>query len=96
MKHTQWRDNFRRVVAGRAVAYHRTGAGYEQDMPFEDVVGHGGFLTTVGGLPIWNEALPHEHNLLGLGFFPQGFTLVANANPPGALATNALEVMVGR
>ena len=44
----------------------------------------------------WNEALPNDPNLLGLGFFTQGFTLVANANPTGALATNALEVMVGR
>jgi len=60
MKHTQWRDNFRRVVAGRAVAYHRTDAGYEQDMPFEDVVGHGGLLTTVGDLQIWNDALAKQ------------------------------------
>jgi CubicO group peptidase (beta-lactamase class C family) len=60
MKHTQWRDNFRRVVADRAVAYHRTDGGYEQDMPFEDVVGHGGMLTTVGDLLIWNDALAHD------------------------------------
>ena len=60
MKHTQWRDNFRRIVSDRAVAYHLTDGGYEQDMPFEDVVGHGGLLTTVGDLLIWNDALAHD------------------------------------
>ena len=64
MTQTQWRDNFRRVVPGRAVAYSRTGAAYEQDMPFEDVYGHGGLLTTVGDLLVWNEAL--ARNLLGI------------------------------
>jgi len=57
MIHTQWRDNFRRVVPDRAVAYSRVDAGYEQDMPFEDVYGHGGLLSTVGDLLRWNEAL---------------------------------------
>lgn len=57
MTHTQWRDNFRRVVPDRAVAYSWADAGYEQDMPFENVYGHGGLLSTVGDLLIWNEAL---------------------------------------
>jgi len=57
MMHTQWRDNFRRVVPDRAVAYSRADAAYEQDMPFEDVIGHAGLLTTVGDLLVWNEAL---------------------------------------
>jgi CubicO group peptidase (beta-lactamase class C family) len=63
MARTQWRDNFRRVVPGRAVAYSTAGKGYEQDMPFEDVYGHGGLLTTVGDLLTWNDAL--TRNLLG-------------------------------
>jgi CubicO group peptidase (beta-lactamase class C family) len=57
MTHTQWRDNFRRIVPGRAPAYDRKGDRYEQDMPFEDVYGNGGLLTTVGDLQIWNHAL---------------------------------------
>jgi len=57
MTHTQWRDNFRRVVPGRAQAYDRKGDRYEQDMPFEDAYGNGGLLTTVGDLLIWNRAL---------------------------------------
>lgn len=57
MSHTSWRDNFRRVVSGRAVAYRRGSAGFAQEMPFEDTYGHGGLLTTVGDLLIWNDAL---------------------------------------
>jgi CubicO group peptidase (beta-lactamase class C family) len=57
LTHTQWRDDFRRVVKGRAIAYEATKDGYRQEMPFEDVYGNGGLLTTVGDLLIWNDAL---------------------------------------
>ncbi len=57
MTHTQWRDDFRRVVKSRSIAYEPSSDGYRQDMPFEDVYGNGGLLTTVGDLLIWNEAL---------------------------------------
>lgn len=56
MSHTQWRDDFSRVVKGRAIAYTRS-QGYRQLMPFEDAYGNGGLLTTVGDLLRWNEAL---------------------------------------
>lgn len=55
MTHTSWRDDFRRIVKGRAIAYEAVKNGYEQDMPFEDVYGNGGLLTTVGDLLRWNE-----------------------------------------
>jgi CubicO group peptidase (beta-lactamase class C family) len=57
MIHTQWRDDFRRVVKGRAIAYEAGKDGYRQEMPFEDAYGNGGLLTTVGDLLIWNTAL---------------------------------------
>lgn len=58
MSHTGWRDNFRRVVPGRAIAYELGGGGaWLQDMPFENTYGHGALLTTVGDLLIWNRAL---------------------------------------
>ncbi|HWF63883.1 MAG TPA: serine hydrolase domain-containing protein, partial [Rhizomicrobium sp.] len=57
MTHTSWRDDFRRVVPGRAIAYQREGQSYEQMMPFENAYGNGGLLTTVGDLLIWNRAL---------------------------------------
>ncbi len=55
MTHTSWRDDFRRIVKGRAIAYEEVQDTYRQDMPFEDVHGNGGLLTTVGDLLRWNE-----------------------------------------
>ncbi len=57
MTHTQWRDDFTRLVPGRAQAYSREDDGWHLDMPFESVVGPGGMLTTVGDWLTWNEAL---------------------------------------
>ncbi|MGO9063124.1 MAG: serine hydrolase [Myxococcaceae bacterium] len=57
MSHTQWRDDFRRVVKGRAIAYEAAKDGYRQRMPFEDAYGNGGLLTTVSDLLRWNDAL---------------------------------------
>jgi CubicO group peptidase (beta-lactamase class C family) len=57
MTHTQWRDDFTRLVKGRAIAYQLGEAGYHQQMPFENVYGHGALLTTVGDLLRWNDAL---------------------------------------
>ena len=48
--HTRWRDDFRAVVKGRAVAYDADSNGYHQFMPFENVIGSGGLLTTAGDL----------------------------------------------
>ncbi len=55
MTRTSWRDDFRRIVKGRAVAYGDTKGTYLQNMPFENVHGNGGLLTTVGDLLRWNE-----------------------------------------
>jgi CubicO group peptidase (beta-lactamase class C family) len=55
MTHTQWRDDFTRVVKNRAIAYTTQASGYAQEMPFENVHGNGGLLTTVGDLLRWNE-----------------------------------------
>lgn len=57
MTHTQWRDDFRRVVKNRAIAYEPGEHGSRQLMPFEDTYGHGALLTTVGDLLRWNQAL---------------------------------------
>jgi CubicO group peptidase (beta-lactamase class C family) len=51
---TQWRDNFRRIVPNRAIAYSKLGNEWRQDMPFEDIYGNGGLLSTVGDLLKWN------------------------------------------
>jgi CubicO group peptidase (beta-lactamase class C family) len=57
MTHTQWRDDHTRVVKGRALAYSFENGEYHTEMPFENVYGNGGLLTTVGDLLVWNENL---------------------------------------
>lgn len=51
MTRTEWRDDFNRIVPDRATAYRPDGrGGWSQLMPFEDVHGNGGLLTTVEDL----------------------------------------------
>ena len=57
MTHTSWRDDYTRLVPGRAVAYSSKSDGFHADMPFENIYGNGGLLTTVGDLLKWNEHL---------------------------------------
>ena len=54
MKHTQWRDNYKKIVPNRAIAYgkHLT---YFTEMPNEYVYGNGGLLTTAEDLLTWNN-----------------------------------------
>jgi YD repeat-containing protein len=81
MKGTQWRDDFERIVPGRATAYQRRAqGGYAQLMPFTNVYGNGGLLTTVGDLLIWNEALTR-------GTIPGGKPLVALLETRGRLTS---------
>lgn len=55
MTKTSWRDDFRRIVKGRAIAYALDRGVWEQEMPFENIHGNGGLLTTVGDLLKWND-----------------------------------------
>ena len=55
MTHTSWRDDYTQVLKGRAIAYTTRDGAYHTDMPFENVYGNGGLLTTVGDLLTWNE-----------------------------------------
>jgi len=58
MTRTQWRDDFRKIVPDRATAYGRRGDGpFYTNMPFTNVIGNGGLLTTVDDLLVWNENL---------------------------------------
>ncbi|HYH82172.1 MAG TPA: serine hydrolase domain-containing protein [Longimicrobium sp.] len=58
MTQTRWRDDYTRVVKGRAIAYEiGSDSAPRQQMPFENVHGNGGLLTTVGDLLKWNENL---------------------------------------
>lgn len=56
LTHTSWRDDHTRIVKGRAIAYAADNGGqFTIEMPFENVHGNGGLLTTVGDLLKWNE-----------------------------------------
>jgi CubicO group peptidase (beta-lactamase class C family) len=58
MTHTSWRDDHTRIVKNRAIAYDedtRHRGTFTTDMPFENVHGNGGLLTTVGDLLKWND-----------------------------------------
>ncbi len=55
MARTSWRDDYTRILKGRAVAYSSRDGVFHTDMPFENVYGNGGLLTTVGDLLKWNE-----------------------------------------
>jgi CubicO group peptidase (beta-lactamase class C family) len=58
MTKTEWRDDFTRIVKNRSIAYSRNRDGiWSMRMPFENVHGNGGLLTTVGDL------LRFTHNL---------------------------------
>jgi CubicO group peptidase (beta-lactamase class C family) len=55
MTRTSWRDDHTRIVKDRAIAYAPAGDTFRLNMPFENVHGNGGLLTTVGDLLKWNE-----------------------------------------
>jgi CubicO group peptidase (beta-lactamase class C family) len=58
MTNSSWRDDYQRIVPGRAQAYSRQGNGpWRLNMPFMNVYGNGGMLTTVGDWMKWNAML---------------------------------------
>lgn len=72
MTNTQWRDDFTRVVKNRATAYDgNPRTGFRMDMPFTNVHGNGGLLTTVGDMLKWNAFLDAPTAALGGASFVQ-------------------------
>jgi len=55
MKHTEWRNNFKKIVPNRAIAYSKNDSVYYTDMPNEFVYGNGGLLTTAEDLLTWTH-----------------------------------------
>jgi CubicO group peptidase (beta-lactamase class C family) len=77
MTNTQWRDDFTRIVKNRATAYNgNPQRGFNTDMPFTNVYGNGGLLTTVGDMLKWNAFLDNPSVL------PGGASLVATMQTP--------------
>jgi CubicO group peptidase (beta-lactamase class C family) len=92
MTRTSWRDDYTRIVKDRAIAYSGAGAQLRQDMPFENVHGNGGLLTTVGDLLKWNEnfAMPK----VGDAALVEREQSVSKF-PSGAAMTYAAGLMIG-
>ena len=59
MTNSSWREDYRRLVPGRAQGYSKSGpnAPWMLNMPIMNVIGNGGMLTTVGDWLKWNAAL---------------------------------------
>ncbi len=58
MTNSTWRDDYQRLVPGRAQAYSPDQKGsWRLDMPIMNVYGNGGMLTTVGNWLKWNAML---------------------------------------
>lgn len=55
MTRSSWRDDYTRVVKGRATAYDPARSGYTSDMDIENIYGNCCLMTTVGDLLRWNE-----------------------------------------
>jgi CubicO group peptidase (beta-lactamase class C family) len=55
MTRTSWRDDYTRIVKDRAIAYSASAGRFSTEMPFENVHGNGGLLTTVGDLLRWTN-----------------------------------------
>ena len=79
MTNTQWRDDYTRIVKNRATAYDgNTQRGFRTNMPFTNVYGNGGLLTTVGDLLKWNAFLDNPPT-------PDGRALVQTLQTPMTL-----------
>jgi hypothetical protein len=71
MTNTQWRNDYTRVVRGRAAAYQPDGrGGWSEQMPFSTLHGSGGLLTTADDLIRWTEAL-HADQVGDPGFLAE-------------------------
>lgn len=93
MTRTSWRDDFTRIVKDRAIAYQAEAGGYAQEMPFENVHGNAGLLTTVGDLLRWNENF--ESPKVGDAAFVRVQQAPGTFND-GKAGSYALGLMVGR
>jgi len=55
MTHTSWRDDFKKVVPNRGIAYIKRDGNYIINMPNENVYGPGALLTTTDDLLKWTN-----------------------------------------
>jgi CubicO group peptidase (beta-lactamase class C family) len=93
MLHTSWRDNFKKIVPGRGIAYIKRGDHYEINMPNESVYGPGALLTTTEDLLKWAAYFLNNH-LGSPGLLAKQLAL--DSIPSGAQATYAAGLVIGK
>jgi CubicO group peptidase (beta-lactamase class C family) len=93
MTHTSWRDNFKKIVPGRGIAYIRRGDHYEINMPNESVYGPGALLTTTDDLVKWANYYLNNH-LGSPGLLAKQVAL--DSIPGGADAVYAAGLVIGK
>lgn len=99
MNHTRWRDNHLAVIPDRATAYrdNHTETEYLLNMPFEDLHGPGGLLTTTADLLRWNQI--HESlEIFGAEFAQNRITErnLHSGEPVGYAAGHTIGTLHGR
>lgn len=96
MTRTSWREDFTRIVPGRAQGWSPADSTtWQLDMPFEKLVGPGGLLTTVGDLMRWQDSF-RTGALGGPGFVEQMETVgVLATGQPTTYAAGLMVTKVG-
>jgi len=93
MTSTQWRDDFERIVKNRAFGHSWSqDRGYTTEMPFTNVYGNGGLLTTTRDIIVFWDAL--LRNRLGAAGFTETLTTRATLNS-GRRISYALGLSIG-
>ena len=93
MTHTSWRDDFKKIVANRGLAYLKKDGRYKINMPNESIYGPGALLTTTEDLLKWTNYF--INNKLGSpGLLAK--QLAIDPLPGGADADYAAGLFIGR
>jgi CubicO group peptidase (beta-lactamase class C family) len=93
MLHTSWRDDFKKIVTNRGIAYAKKKDGYQINMPNENVYGPGGLLTTAEDLLKWTNFF--LNNKLGSpGLLKQQLSI--DPLPGGAETIYATGLFIGK
>jgi CubicO group peptidase (beta-lactamase class C family) len=93
MTHTSWRDDFKKVVPDRGVAYLKRNGIYKINMPNESVYGPGGLLTTTEDLLKWTNFFI-DNKLGSPGLLAKQIAL--DPLPGGAEAHYAAGLFIGK
>ncbi len=93
MTHTSWRDDYKKIVPNRGIAYIKKNGTYKINMPNESVYGPGGLLTTTEDLLKWTNFFL-DNKLGSPGLLAKQLAL--EPLPGGADASYAAGLFIGK